>query len=102
MSAVPSNDSKAQFNVTVSPDLKRRLEELAVRFKKGKATKVGADIIETYIERWVELEVFKEQLKDAQAKEMADDIRQHLTRRRPPLMQTEPSRAVRPGRKTKQ
>jgi predicted DNA-binding protein len=83
LSAVP--DSK-QFNISLSPDLKKRLGELASRFNKGKATKVGAEIIETYVERWAELELLKEQLQDAQAKQMADDLRDHVSRRHPPLV----------------
>jgi predicted DNA-binding protein len=79
------SDSK-QFNISLSPDLKKRLGELAVRFKKGKATKVGAEIIETYIERWAELEQVKEQLQDAQAKRMAEELRDHISRRHPPLV----------------
>jgi predicted DNA-binding protein len=79
------SDSK-QFNISLSPDLKKRLGELAVRFKKGKATKVGSEIIETYIERWAELELVKEQLQDAQAKQMAEELRDHVSRRHPPLV----------------
>lgn len=79
------SDSK-QFNISLSPALKQRLGELADRFSKGKATKVGAEIIETYIERWAELELLKEQLQDAQAKQMAEDLRDHVSRRHPPLV----------------
>lgn len=102
MITVPNNDSKEQFNIQLSPDLKRRLKDLAVRFNKGKATKVGADIIETYIELWAEMEALKEQTVKEQQAQMSDVIKEQFGRRHPPLVHSELSRAARPGRKTKQ
>lgn len=94
--------STKQFNISLSPDLKRRLDELAERFKRGKATKVGAEIIETYVERWAELELLKEQLQDAQAKRMADELREHVSRRHPPLVAGGFQLKTEPGRKKRQ
>lgn len=101
MFAVPSSADKEQLNLYLSPDLKRRLEDLAVRFKKGKATKVGADIIETYVELWAEMEVLKEQTVREQQARMSDLIKEQFGRRHPPLVGAEPSRAARSGRKNK-
>lgn len=44
-----------QFNVTLSPELKERLQQLAEEFEiePRKGTKVGALIIKAYVDRWV-------------------------------------------------
>jgi hypothetical protein len=41
-----------QFNISLDPKIKSKLEEFAVEFKMEKATKVGAKIIERYYEQW--------------------------------------------------
>lgn len=51
-------DPNKQFNATLSPELKKRLQELADQYGRetglDKGTKVGARIIETYVEVWAQ------------------------------------------------
>lgn len=78
-----------QFNITLSPELKKRLQELADQFKMGKASKVGAKIIEMYTEEWAALEIDKQQMEDEYKRELADRVRKGLGRRKhPPLEQS--------------
>lgn len=76
---------KQQFNITLPPEVRERLDELAVEFQMEKATKVGAKIISTYIERWAILERRRREWEDEQQREMLERIDQEM-RRRPPLM----------------
>lgn len=55
------SEDKGQLNLWVSRETKNRLDALAREFKMGKGTKAGAEIVETYIERWAKLERRKRQ-----------------------------------------
>lgn len=72
-----------QFNVSLDPETKKKLEVLAEEFKMGKASKVGATIIETYFERWAIIERRRRQLEDEYHEEMLARIDKM---RRPPLV----------------
>lgn len=81
--AVPS---KNQFNISLDPDLKKRLEELATEFDKGAATKVGAEIIKTYVERWAILERQIRQWRDEQNRQMMEDVGMQIRGEKPRLV----------------
>lgn len=82
--AVPNPN---QFNISLSPELKKRLAELAVEFKRGKASKVGAEIIETYIDRWADIERQLSKWRDDVDKAMLEGIRRQIRGEdKPPLV----------------
>ena len=87
-----------QFNITLEPELKARLAELAHEFKFGKATKVGALIIETYIEHWALLQGQIRQWKEEQEREMMLSVEAQIRGERPPLVKGK-AKAAQLGRK---
>lgn len=95
------SDPNKQFNATLSLELKKRLEELADLYGRelglDKGTKVGAKIIETYIEHWADTQ---ERIRK-EKKRVEDEIMGEL--RRPPLLKgaTEQRKNPATGRKRK-
>lgn len=93
--AVP-NDK--QFNISLSPEIQKRLKEFAVEFKKGKATKVGAEIIEAYYEYWATLQRHLEERKLEQQKQMFEYLEGQM-KERPRLVKGKPQANPTAGRK---
>lgn len=85
--AVPNPN---QFNVSLRPELKKRLEDLAEEFGEetglNKGTKVGAKIIETYVEHWAQLQ---ERIREGKRR-VEQEILGNLER--PPLVKGETDR----------
>lgn len=76
--AVPKKD---QFNISLSAQLKKRLEDLAVEFEMERGTKVGAEIIETFVEHWAKLrERIRETKRQVESEIMASVERPPLVK----------------------
>lgn len=87
------SDSNKQFNVTLSPELKKRLQDLAAEYGFEKGTKVGAKIIERYVEHWAETQERIRQEKQRVENEIMDELG------RPPLVKGDTERRKNVGRK---
>ena len=92
MRIVPKKD---QFNVTLSPELIKRLQDLAVEFEMEKGTKVGAEIIETFVEHWAKL---RERILETK-RQVEREIMESMVR--PPLVKGEAHKTMTAGRKRK-
>lgn len=90
-----------QFNLTLSPEIRGRLEDFAREFKKGKATKVGAEIIEAYFEHWAVLQRELEELKKQQQKQMFEYFGNQMKGEKPILVKHKPQINPTVGRKKK-
>lgn len=85
--------SEKQFNISLSPELKKRLTDLAIEFEMEKATKVGADIIKTFVDHWARLQILRREAKQR----VDSEIMQSLER--PPLLKGEAQINPTAGRK---